>query len=138
MHTIAAFEKDWCMGKTHLVNKKFRDHLISFSQMIEITCEKYPQFKEQVECSDAEIFSTIPYLLVLKSSLDTGKEAQNAKEICERFFPALSNLSEPATTEKYTKLITDFEQLRSLAGDRFFSFYNKIESQVLLGDKTPD
>jgi hypothetical protein len=25
-----------------------------------------------------------------------------------------------------------------LAGDSFFSFYNKIESQVLLGDKTPD
>jgi hypothetical protein len=88
---VAAFEKDWCLGKTHLVPKKHREHLISFSQLIEITCEKYSVFREQVECSDAEIFSTIPYLLVLKSSLDTGKEAIVAREICERFFPALAS-----------------------------------------------
>lgn len=73
VHHIAAFEKDWCLGKTHLVPKRNREHLISFSQLIEVTCEKYSGFKEQVECSDAEIFSTIPQLLVLKSSLDTGE-----------------------------------------------------------------
>lgn len=87
VHTIAQFEKDWCLGKTHLVPKRNKDHLISFSALIEITCEKYPEFKEMVDCSDAEIFSTIPYLIVLKSSLDTGKEATIAREICERFYP---------------------------------------------------
>jgi hypothetical protein len=35
-------------------------------------------------------------------------------------------------------MIKDFEQLRELAGDRFFSFYNKIEAQLLLGERTPD
>ena len=75
---------------------------------------------------------------MLKSSLDTGKEARNAKEICERFFPALADRSDPVISAKYSKLITDFDQLRELAGELFFSFYNKIESQVLLGEKTPD
>lgn len=78
MELIAAFEKDWCLGKSHLVPKKNREQLILFSQFIEITSEKYKMFGEQVECRDAEIFLSIPYLLVLKSSLDTGKEAQIA------------------------------------------------------------
>ena len=75
VHLVARFEKAWCLGRTHLVPKDEREQLISFSQLIEGTSEKYPQFREQVECSDAEIFLTIPNLLVLKSSLDTGKEA---------------------------------------------------------------
>lgn len=105
--------------------KKHREHLVLFSQLIEITCEKYPSFREQVECSDAEIFSTIPYLLVLKSSLDVGKEANVARDICERFFPSLSQ--DPILSEKFAQLIVDFEQLRLLAADNFFDFYNKIE-----------
>lgn len=31
VHCVAAFEKDWCLGKTHLVPKRNREHLISFS-----------------------------------------------------------------------------------------------------------
>ena len=112
--------------------KRNKDHLISFSALIEITCEKYPEFKEMVDCSDAEIFSTIPYLIVLKSSLDTGKEATIAREICERFYPQLKE------SQKYEQLTSDFDELRKLAGESFFSFYNKIESQILLGEKTPD
>lgn len=46
--------------------------------MIENTSEKYKEFGEQVECRDAEIFSTIPYLVVLKASLDTGMEQELA------------------------------------------------------------
>jgi len=75
---VARFEKAWRLGRTHLVPKNEREQLISLSQLIEGTCEKYPQFKEQVECSDAEIFLTIPNMLVLKSSLDIGKEAHVA------------------------------------------------------------
>lgn len=52
-------------------------------------------FGEQVECRDAEIFLTIPYLLVLKSTLDTGKEQHFATEICQRFFPSLFDENEP-------------------------------------------
>ena len=73
VQSVLDFERDWCLGRNHLLPKQHREQLILFSQLIEITCEKYPSFKEQVECSDAEIFVTIPYLLVLKSSLDIGK-----------------------------------------------------------------
>ena len=89
VHLVARFEKAWCLGRTHLVPQREREQLISFSQLIEGTAEKYPQFREQVECSDAEIFLTIPYLLVLKSSLDKGSEAAIATGLCERFFPSL-------------------------------------------------
>jgi hypothetical protein len=41
-------------------------------------------------------------------------------------------------SDKFKKLSSDFEVLRELAGDRFFSFYNKIEAQVLLGERTPE
>ena len=75
-------------------------------------------------------------MLVLKSSLDTGKEAQIAQEICERFFPSMG--ADPALVEKFRQLANDFQILREVAGDRFFTFYNKIEAQVLLGERTPD
>ena len=46
VHLVARFEKAWCLGRTHLVPKDEREQLISFSQLIEGTSEKYPQFKE--------------------------------------------------------------------------------------------
>lgn len=61
-----------------------------------------------MECRDAEIFLTIPYLLVLKSSLDTGTEKTVATEILQRFFPALFDVKEPLSA-KYAQLNTDFE-----------------------------
>lgn len=46
--------------------------------------------------------------------------------------------ADPALVEKFKQLTSDFQVLRDLAGDNFFSFYNKIEAQVLLGERTPD
>lgn len=82
MTVISEFEIQWCLAKTHLIHKPYREQLIKFSQMIENTSEKYKEFREQVECRDAEIFSTIPYLVVLKASLDTGMEQELASQIC--------------------------------------------------------
>lgn len=62
--------------------------------MIENSCEKYKSFGELVECRDAEIFSTIPFMLVLTASLDTGAQQEVASKICERFFPSLFNPQE--------------------------------------------
>lgn len=73
---------------------------------------------------------------MLKSSLDTGKEAVIAQEICERFFPSMG--ADPSLSDKFRQLTSDFQSLRELAGDNFFSFYNKIEAQVLLGERTPE
>jgi len=44
VHLVARFEKAWCLGRTHLVPRDEREQLISLSQLIEGTCEKYPQF----------------------------------------------------------------------------------------------
>ena len=110
VHLIARFEKAWCLGRSHLVPKTMREQLISFSQLIEGTAEKYPQFKEQVECSDAEIFLTIPYLLVLKSSLDRGNEAVVATQVCQRFFPSL--FQEPENQDPQSCYYR-FEKLKS-------------------------
>ena len=46
--------------------------------------------------------------------------------------------ADPTLAEKFNQLASDFQVLRELAGDHFFSFYNKIEAQVLLGERTPD
>ena len=131
VHLVARFEKAWCLGKTHLVPKEMREQLISFSQLIECTGDKYPQFKEQLECSDAEIFLTIPYLVVLKASLDTGKEAIIASQVCERFFPQLFNVDKEvdksSSSARFSQLKEDFNKLREEAGDQFFDFYNRIE-----------
>jgi len=36
--------------------------------------------------------------------------------------------ADPGLVDKFRQLTTDFEALRDLAGDNFFSFYNKIEA----------
>ena len=46
--------------------------------------------------------------------------------------------ADPNLVDKFRQLASDFEVLRDLAGDNFFSFYNKIEAQVLLGERTPE
>ena len=85
---------------------------------------------------------TIPNLLVLKSSLDTGKEADIATAVCQRFFPLMfekpaeENAAVLANTgiyHKFQQLKSDLAALRSDAaeGSDFFEFYNKIERQVL-------
>jgi hypothetical protein len=124
--------------------------------LIEGTTEKYEQFKEQVDCSDAEIFLTIPYLLVLKSSLDSDQEAMIASSLCKRFFPALfrdpladypkeegktvdyaSKVQEAQAYQKFIKLKEDFATLRESAGKDFFDIYSRIERELLLGSSTP-
>jgi len=76
---------------------------------------------------------------VLKSSLDTGKDAENATALCRRFFPSLfadQEQNEPlALTQaaKFEKLKVDFGELRKLAGKDFFDIYCQIEEQILVG-----
>lgn len=36
--------------------------------------------------------------------------------------------ADPNLADKFRQLSNDFEALRELAGDNFFSFYNKIEA----------
>jgi hypothetical protein len=46
----------------------------------------YPVFKEQVDCSEAEIFLSIPCLMVFKA-VKNDKDSQIFKQLCQRFAP---------------------------------------------------
>lgn len=56
-----------------------------FSHIIETTAEKYPQFAEQLECRDSDIFVAIPCLIVLKHLENEDKN------ICTYFLPMLND-----------------------------------------------
>ena len=83
-------------------------------------------------------------MLVLKSSLDTGKEAQIATSVCQRFFPLMFQRPDGTPEEhpnniyfKFQQLKADLEthRLQEQASDdcSFFDFYNQIEKQILFG-----
>lgn len=47
------FEDVWCKGNEHLLNPKHRNHLITFSNLLENVQKKYPQFNTMVDNCDA-------------------------------------------------------------------------------------
>ena len=59
------YETSWEKGKNYFLNSRKCNYLVHFSHTIEATKEKYPQFQEQVECRDADIFMTIPSILII-------------------------------------------------------------------------
>lgn len=61
-----------------------RDQLIYFCINIQALGNKYAIFKEQVEGSDAEIFLSIPTLMVLKS-IQNEKDSISHNSLCKRF-----------------------------------------------------
>jgi len=65
------------------VEAKKCNQLLHFTNIIEITSEKYKSFKEQVQDRDTHIFVVIPALLLLKRLDDDDKN------LCKTFFPPL-------------------------------------------------
>ena len=78
---LVEFENTWTQGLTYFMDHKKCHQLIHFSSVIEATGEKHKTFAEQLETREAEIFFTIPSLLILKSL--EGDD----KEICSFFNP---------------------------------------------------
>ena len=81
-------------------------------------------------------------MLVLKSSLEIGKEAQIATAVIQRFFPSMFQRPDGNAAEFHNNIFYKFEQLKNdLAEHRkqadadssFYDFYNKIEKQILFG-----
>ena len=79
VEALLSYESSWEKGKAYFINGKICSQLIHFSQVIEATSEKYKEFEEQIEYRDADIFLTIPCLLILKSLED------NDRGICKYF-----------------------------------------------------
>ena len=87
------YESSWVQGRDQLLDEQKREELICFCLSIEHMSHKYPEFKEQVESCDAEIFLSIPSILILQSlqHCDSGK---SHKSLCCRFCDTLEgNLS---------------------------------------------
>lgn len=84
VEALLEYEKQWEKGKIYLMNSKRCDQLIFFTNVIEGLCEKYPTFKDSLECCDSEIFVQIPMVMLLK------KVEREDNDICEVFLPAIT------------------------------------------------
>ena len=85
VEALVSFESSWEKGKTYFLNPKKCNHLVQFSQLIEGTMEKHKNFEEQIETREADIFITIPCLLILKCLEDEDIY------LCKSFYPAMFN-----------------------------------------------
>ena len=67
VEALVKFETSWERGKIYFLNSKKCNQLVFLSNLIESTCSKYQVFKEQMECSDSELFVSIPALMIIKA-----------------------------------------------------------------------
>ena len=83
------YENSWLAGKDQLLDTDRLNELIYFVENMENLGTKYPDFKEQIECCDAEIFLSIPSLLVLKSLEGDSEESNAHTRLVVRFCDTL-------------------------------------------------
>ena len=67
VEALVRFETSWERGKIYFLNSKKCNQLVFLSNLIESIGSKYQVFKEQLECSDSELFVNIPALMVIKA-----------------------------------------------------------------------
>ena len=78
MQCLVNFESVWEKAKTYFANMK---RFLHFSEWLEAIAEKHPAFNESIQNRDAEIFVSIPCLLLLMA---VDKEDKN---LCKLFCP---------------------------------------------------
>jgi hypothetical protein len=66
VEALVTFENAWEKGKTFILQKKQLSQALHFSEAIEAATEKHPKFADAVESRSAEIFFSIPSLLILR------------------------------------------------------------------------
>ena len=92
------YESSWLAGKDQLLDSERLDELIYFVENMERLGSEHSDFKEQLECCDAEIFLSIPSLLILKSlqgSLEVHKAHNRlVLRFCDSLSPKLSQLKQ--------------------------------------------
>jgi hypothetical protein len=82
-----------------------------------------------VESRDAEIFVTIPCILILKCL------EKDDKGICKNFLPDMYS-NEEVLGQKYKELLQEFDKSKTLCeGLTEFDFYNFFEVQILEVEK---
>ena len=101
------YESSWLAGKDQLLNEEAREELICFCLNMESTRERYPDFNEQIECFDAEIFLSIPSLLVLKALGRDDEAAAHRRLVirfCEDLESKLKDMNVKLTPEETSKV----------------------------------
>ncbi len=117
VEALMEYEKNWEKGRIYLLNNKRCDQLIFFTNVIEGLCEKYPAFKENLECCDAEVFVQIPMVMLLK------RVDKEDSDICDVFLPQIME-SESSAFQMFGQLRTDLLKLN----DRFSVLREKIQN----------
>ena len=86
VEAITEYEKCWEKGKVYFENEKRCNQLVYFSSVVEGLTEKYPDFKEKLECFDTEVFIILPMIMLLKRVDDEDQG------LCETFLPQLCEI----------------------------------------------
>lgn len=95
---------------------------LHFSERLEAIAEKHPDFNEQIQNRDAEIFVSIPCLLLLMA---IDKEDQN---LCKLFCPKM--FEEDSDLNKQFKELVD-SHFTGKCIDQDFQLYNILEKTIL-------
>lgn len=87
---LVKFESSWERGKIYFLNSKKCNQLVFLSNLIESTSSNYQVFKEQLECSDSELFVNIPALMVIKALEEQDRGI--CKSFCAPIFDENDNI----------------------------------------------
>ena len=116
---LYAFENSWEKGHAYFTDPKKWNQLLHFSQVLEAIKEKHPKFSDQCEERDAEIFVSIPCILILIGIDDEDKG------LCWQFCPEIFK-----NGTEWNKIFKELKEL--LGGNRIsddFELYNYIEKK---------
>ena len=113
------FEVKWEQGKIYLLDNVKYNQLLSFSQIIEIICEKYNKYsiRELIENNDPSIFVSLPSILLLKAIY------KEDKGICKEYILGLYDKNNESgklfneikqITKKVKKMINDSNKTYNL------------------------
>ena len=119
------FETKFELGMIYLLDNQKYNQLLSFSQIIEIICEKYNKYsiRDLIENNDPCIFVSLPSILLLKAM---NKEDQS---ICKEYIPGLYDKNNESGKLFYN-IKNKKKQIRNIIGDSNKTF-NIIEKSIL-------
>ena len=119
------FETKFELGKIYLLDNQKYNQLLSFSQIIEIICEKYNKYsiRDLIENNDPCIFVSLPSILLLKA---INREDQN---ICKEYITGLYDKNNESG-KLFNNIKNMKKQLRNIIGDSNKT-YNIIEKNIL-------
>lgn len=124
---LFSYENSWEKGAAYFTESKKWQQLLHFSQRIEALKEKHDKFANQIEDRDAEIFVSIPCILVLMAINNEDKG------LWVTFWPEIFQ-----DTTELNKVLMELKELlggKMIAED--YELYNYIE-KIILDMDLPD